>query len=73
MTLSNFSKFKLLAPKFNEKFELPDVPCSVSDIQDYFKHIIKKQEKLTDNHPIRIYVNQIKNRVPFRRMTRYYL
>ena len=28
-------KFEIIAPKWNDKFELPDGSCSVSDIQDY--------------------------------------
>ena len=36
------SKFKIQAPTWNEKFELPDGTYSVSDIQDYFEYIIKK-------------------------------
>ena len=31
--------FKILAPTWNEEFELPDGSCSVSDIQDYFEYI----------------------------------
>ena len=38
----NNNKFKISAPTWNEKFELPDVSYSVSDIQDYFEYIIKK-------------------------------
>ena len=53
--------------------ELPDRSYSVSDIQDYFKYIIKKHEAVSDNPPIRIYVNQIQNRVTFRTKTGYYL
>ena len=30
----------LSAPMWNEKFELPDGSYYVSDIQDYFEHII---------------------------------
>ena len=29
------NKFKILAPTWNDKFELPDRSYSVSDIQDY--------------------------------------
>ena len=36
------NKFKIQAPTWNEKFELPDGTYSVSDIQDYFEYIIKK-------------------------------
>ena len=36
------NRFKISAPTWNEKFELPDGLYSVSDIQDYFQHIFKK-------------------------------
>ena len=32
---------------------------SISDIQDYFEYIIKKQETITNNPPVQIYVNRI--------------
>ena len=35
----NNNKFKISAPTWNDKFELPDGLYSVSDIQDYFEHI----------------------------------
>ena len=31
------------APTWNEEFELPDGSQSISDIQDYFEHILKKK------------------------------
>ena len=40
---------------------------------DYFEYIIKKHGEKTDNPPIRIYINKIKNRIRFRIKTRYYL
>ena len=40
---------------------LPDVSDSIEDIQDYFEFIIKKHETLTENPPIQIYPNKIKN------------
>ena len=46
----------------NEKFELPDGSNPVSEIQVYFECIIKKHGKVTDNSPVRIYVNKIGNR-----------
>ena len=67
------NKFKISAPTWNEKFELTDGSYSVSDIQGYFKYIIKKHETASDNLPIRIYVNQIENRITFRIKTGYYL
>ena len=45
----------------------------MSDIQDYFKYIIKKLEAVSGNAPIRMYVNKIENRVAFRIKTGYYL
>ena len=33
------NKFKISAPTWNDKFELPDGLYSVSDIQDYFEYI----------------------------------
>ena len=35
----NNNKFKISAPKWNDKFELSDTSNSVSDIQDYFEYI----------------------------------
>ena len=40
-----------------------------ADIQDYFDFIIKKHENLTENPPIKIYPNKIKNRITFRLKT----
>ena len=40
----NNNKFKIPAPTWNDKFELPDGSCSLSDIQNYFKHILKKHK-----------------------------
>ena len=36
----NNNKFKISAPTWNDKFELSDGSYSVSDIQDYFQHIL---------------------------------
>ena len=36
------NKFKISAPIWNDKFELPDRSYSLSDIQDYFEYIVKK-------------------------------
>ena len=45
----------------------------MSDIQDHFQNIIRKQQKVTDNAPIRIYVNKIENEIKFEIKTRYFL
>ena len=39
------NKFKISAPTWNEEFELPDGSYSVSDIQDYFKYILKNMRQ----------------------------
>ena len=36
------------------------------DIQDYFEFIIEKHETLTENSPVQIYPNRIKNRIVFK-------
>ena len=59
--------------KWNEKFELPEGSYYVSDIQYYFQYIIQKHETVTDNPPIRIYVNKTENRIKFSSKTCYYL
>ena len=41
-SLYNNNRFKISAPTWNDKFELPDESYSVSDIQDYFEYILKK-------------------------------
>ena len=62
------NKFKICAGIFvwNYEFELPDGSYSVSDIQDYFEYIIKKHATVTDNPPIKIYVNKTENRITFK-------
>ena len=62
----NNNKFKICAPTWNDTFDLPDGSYSISDIQDYFKFIIKKRETLTENPPAQIYQNKIKNRIVFK-------
>ena len=41
------SKLEIIAPTWNDEFELPDGFYSVSDIQDYIEYTIKKHETLT--------------------------
>ena len=59
------NKFKISAPTWNDKFELPDGSYSVSDIQDYFEYILKKHGEDIDKPSVQIYVNKIENRVTF--------
>ena len=45
----------------------------MADIQDYFEYIIKKHETVTDNPPVKIYVNKIEIRITFKIKTGCYL
>ena len=38
------NKFKILAPTWNDTFDLPDGSYSIENIPDYFEFIIKKHE-----------------------------
>ena len=40
----NNNKFKISAPTWNDTFDLPDGSYSISDIQYYFKFIIKNMK-----------------------------
>ena len=62
----NNNRFKKTALTWNDKFELPDGSCSVSDIQDYFEWILKKHGENTGKPSVKIYVNKIESRVTFR-------
>ena len=67
----NNNKFKTSTPTWNNKFELPDGSYSISDIQDYFEHILKLVSEKIDNPSIRM--NKIENRITFKIKTGYYL
>ena len=54
------NKFKISAPTWNDRFELPDGWYSVSDMQDYFEYFFKKHNENIDNLSIRIYKNKLK-------------
>ena len=69
----NNNKFKISAPTWNDTFDLPDVSYSVDYIPDYFEFIIIKYETLTEDIPIEIYPNKIKNRIVFEIKTGYRL
>ena len=60
------NKFKISAPAWNDKFEVPDGSYSVSDIQDYFEYILKKYRENINKPSVLICVNKIKNRVTFK-------
>ena len=62
----NNKKFKIFAPTWNDKFELPDGSYSVSDIQDYFEYILEKYGEDIVKSSVQIYVNKIENRITFK-------
>ena len=65
-SICNNNKFKRSAPTWNETFDLPDGSYNISEIQDYFKYIIKRHEIIGENAPILIYANTINNRIVFK-------
>ena len=67
------NKFKILAPTWNETFELPDGSYNISEMQDYIEYIIKKHETIGENAPILIYDNTINNRIVSKMRSRYEL
>ena len=64
---------EISAPTRSDTFDLPEGSYSVSDMQDYFEIIIKKHETLTENPPVQIYVNRIKNTIFLKIKTGYKL
>ena len=64
----NNKKFKISAPTWSDKFELPDGLHFASDTQDYFEYILKKhREDVDDDEPsVLIYVNKIENWITFK-------
>ena len=59
----NNNNFKISAPTWNDKFKLPGGSYSVSDIQDYFGYILKKDGEDIDKPSVQIYVNNIENTI----------
>ena len=56
------NKFKISAPTWSDEFELKDGPYSISDIQDFFKYILKMYSENVDNPSTKILVKKIKKR-----------
>ena len=56
----NKKTFKISAATWNYTFDLPGDSYFIPDIQD-FEFIIKKHEPLTENAPVQICPNKIKN------------
>ena len=60
------NKSKISAPTWSHEFELRDGSYSISDIQDYFEHILKKHSENVDDPPIEIFVSKNENRITFK-------
>ena len=59
---------------WNDKFELSDGSFSISLTQDYFGYNIEKHETFADdNPPLKIYIDKIRNKIPFKEKSGYYL
>ena len=69
----NNNKFKISAPTWNDQSDLPDGSHSIVDIQDYFELKIQNNLTVTENPPVQIYPNKIKNRIIFTIKTVYKL
>ena len=67
------NKLKIIAPTWNDEFELPDGSYSVSGIQDYIEFVIKKHKTLKTIPPVHVYINRINNRLVFNIKDRYKL
>ena len=68
----NNNKLKIIAPTWNNAFELLDGSYSVSDIQYYIEYIIKKHETLTTIPPIYVCINK-NNKLVFKIQDKYRL
>ena len=60
------NRLQITRPTWNSEFELPDVFCSVSDIQGYIEHVFKRHKTLTTIPPIHVYINRMNNRLVFK-------
>ena len=61
----NNNKFKISAPTWNDKIELPDGSYSVSNIQDYFEYNLENHGENIDKPSVKIYVDKIENKITF--------
>ena len=59
------NKIIIVAPTWNNEFELPDDFGCISGIQHYNEFVIKKLETLIIT-PIHVYINRINNRLVFK-------
>ena len=70
------NRFEIIGQTWDETFDLPDGSYTVADIQDYFLWVIKKHEtdvNSSEESPILIYPNKIRNRIVLKIKTGYKL
>ena len=70
------NRFEIIGPTWDETFDLPDGSYTVADIQDYFLWVIKKHEtdvNSSEESPILIYPNKIRNMIVLKIKTGYKL
>ena len=72
-SISKNNKFKISAPTWSQKFDLPDGSYNIPEIQYYFEYIVKKHETIAETAPILIYANNITNRIVLKIKTGYKL
>ena len=72
-SIYNNKEFKISAPTWSQKFDLPDGSYNIPEIQDHFEYIIKKHETIAKTAPILIYANNVVNRIVFKIKTGYNL
>ena len=72
-SIYNNNKFKISAPTWNNRFDLPDESYNIPAIQNYIDYIIKKHETIAETALILIYANKISNRIVFKIKTGYRL
>ena len=65
------NKLKILT--WNDEFHLLHESYLIFNIQDYFEYTTEKHKTFTENPPVEIYVNRIKNRIVFQVKTGYKL
>ena len=70
LTLCMYYTWKSIStPTRNKEFQLPDGSYTISDIQGYFEHILKRCGENIVNPSIRRIKNKIENRITFQSKT----
>ena len=62
----NNNKFKISAQTWNDTFDFPDGFPEFLTFKTTLNLLLKKHDTLTENPPVQIYRNKIKNRIVFK-------